>query len=170
MEEKDFADWWRGLKGTEQSKPLYEARPRESYFDHLLNEHGLSWGGNVDGFILSPDYMKTWAIIETRTTQKTPIEKYDPAVFYPSHFTRAGDYKTWEPVVLLASRLRVPLFLFTFEREGNKKRIGFAVVDHISVNDLVYQGSPPYQNIIEGPENISQQVKNSLSRKPPSKL
>lgn len=168
LETRNFADWWHKLKGTEQSKPLYEASPRLSYFDRLLAEHGLSWGGNIDGFILSSN-MRAQAIIETRYTKKNPLEGYDPAVFFPPHYTRAGDYKTWEPVVLLASMLEIPLFLFTFERESDKERMGFAVIDSISKQELKYQDIPPNKNITEGIENIRHQIMKNLSRKPPSK-
>jgi len=135
----------------------------------LLDKHGLSWGGNVDGFILSSD-MKTQAIIETRNTKKIPLEEYDPAVFFPPHFTRAGDYKTWEPVVILASKLRIPLFLFTFERGSHEERMGFAIIDSISERKLEYQDFPPNEKIIEGITNIRNQIMGNMSRKPPSKL
>lgn len=160
----NFADWWRKLKGTEQSKPLYKASPRLSYFDRLLAEHGLSWGGNIDGFILNSN-MRTQVIIETRYTKKIPLEDYDPAVFFSPHYTRAGDYKTWEPVVLLASMLEAPLFLFTFERKSDRERIGFAIVDSISTQELKYQDIPPNKNITEGIENIRHQIMKNLSRK-----
>lgn len=169
LKPKNFADWWGELKGTEQSKPLYEASSRISYFDRLLDEHGLAWGGNIDGFILSSD-MKPLVIIETRYTQKIGLEDYDPAVFYPPHYTRAGDYKTWEPMVLLAFELSIPLFLFTFERESDEERMGFAIIDSISEKELRYQNVPPNKNIIEGVEKIRHQIMINSSRKPPNKF
>lgn len=169
LETEDFGDWWRELKGTEQSKPLYNASSRVSYFDRLLEEQDLSWGGNIDGFILSSD-VRTQAIIETRFTSKIPLEDYDPADFYLPHYSRAGDYKTWEPVVLLASKLGVPLLLFTFERESDEERIGFSVVDSMSKQELKYQGAPPNKNICAGIGNISRQIMKNLLRNPPRKL
>jgi hypothetical protein len=170
LETKSFADWWSILKGTEQTAPLYEAGPRVSYFDRLLDERKLSWGGNIDGFILNSN-MRAQAIIETRYTEKNPLEGYDPAIFFPPHYTRKGDYKTWEPVVLLAARLEIPLFLFTFERKSDKERMGFAVVDSISQSkqELEYQDTPPHKNIVEGIANIRHQIIENLSRKPPHK-
>jgi hypothetical protein len=169
LEPKNFADWWSELKGTKQTKPLYEAGPRISLFDRLLEKQGLAWGGNIDGFILG-SHMKPLVIIETRYTQKIPLEDYDPAVFYPPHYTRAGDYKTWEPMVLLASKLSTPLFLFTFERESDEERIGFAVINSISERELEYQGGPPNKNIVQGIENIKHQIMRNLQRKPPTRL
>jgi len=169
LKPKQFAEWWGKLKGTKQTKPLYEAKSRVSYFDEVLERYGLAWGGNIDGFLISSE-MRPQAIIETRYTKKNILEEYDPAIFYPPHYKRAGDYKTWEPVVLLASRLKVPLFLFTFERKSGEERIGFAVIDYISEKELKYQDDPPNKNIIEGIENIKSQIKKNLSRKPPKRF
>ena len=167
LELNKFADWWSELKGTEQSKPLYEAARRISYFDQLLAKRRLAWGGNIDGFLLNSD-MRTQAIIETRYTTKNPLEVYDPAIFYPPHYTRAGDYKTWEPLVLLASELNIPLFLFTFERKSDEDRLGFAIIDYISKEELKYHKDPPHKNIIKGIENINKEIKKNISKQPPT--
>jgi len=169
LEPKNFANWWSQLKGTKQTKPLYEARSRTSFFDRLLEEHGLAWGGNIDGFLLN-SRMKVQAIIEMRYTEKIPLKDYDPAVFFAPHYTRAGDYKTWEPVVLLASKLRTPLYLLTLERESGEERIGFAIIDSISKEELKYQDTPPNKNIINGLKNIEEHILKNLSRKPPKIL
>ena len=160
---KQYANWWASIKGTVQSKPLHEARSRVSFFDDLLAKYGLAWGGNVDGFLLSSK-MEPQAILETRYTTKTPFERYDPAVYFRY---RNGDYKTWEPLILLAMRLRVPLFLLTFERKSTKDRLGFSIIDSISREKLFYRNGPPFNNIIHGVVNIQQQIRDKLSEDPP---
>lgn len=164
-----FAQWWAKLKGTQQTKPLYEASSRLSVFDEILAKHGLAWGGNIDGFLINTK-QEIIAIIESRYSTKAPLEKYDPAIFYPPHYTRAGDYNTWKPVVLLASKLRVPLYLFTFERESLADRIGFSVVSSMSKAELLYQTAPPYQNIVIGLPNIKAEIRKYLSSKPPVEI
>lgn len=164
---ENFANWWRILKGTKQTKPLYEAGPRaQNIFDDILFKNDTAWGGNVDGFTLN-NQLSPSAIIETRYTTKNPLERYDPAIYFRGYGTRAGDYKTWEPLVLLASKLKIPLFLFTFERKKIKNRIGFSVIEYISKDKLNYQDNPPFENIVNGVENIKNEIRNNLSKKPP---
>jgi hypothetical protein len=163
-----FPNWWAELKGTKQSKKLYEARGRISFYDYILKQYGLAWGGNIDGFTLNSN-MSPQAIIETRYTTKTPLEDYDPAIFFSPHYTRKGDYMTWKPLILLASKLKIPLFLITFERNSTIERIGFSVIDSITNEDLNYQNNnPPNKNIIIGIENIKKQIKAMISKKPPN--
>lgn len=155
--------WWASIKGTVQVKPLHEAGSRISFFDDLLAKSGLAWGGNIDGFLLDPK-MRPQAIIETRYPSKKPLEKYDPAIYFKY---RNGDYKTWEPLILLAMKLRIPLFLFTIERKSAMDRLGFSVIDSISEEKLFYRNGPPFNNIVRGIENIRQQIIEKLSENPP---
>jgi len=158
-----FANWWASIKGTRQKKPLHEARSRISFFDDILAKYGLAWGGNVDGFLLDSK-MRAQAIIETRYSTKKPLEEYDPAVYFRY---RNGDYNTWKPLILLSTRLKVPLFLLTFERGSAQERLGFSVIDSISNEKLFYRGSPPCNYIISGVENIRQRIEEMISEKPP---
>ncbi len=161
---EEYADWWASIKGTVQTKPLHEARSRISFFDNLLAKYGLAWGGNIDGFLLSSK-MKPQAILETRYTTKAPLERYDPAVYFKY---RNGDYKTWEPLILLAMRLKIPLFLLTFERKSTKDRLGFSTIESISREELVYRNGPPFKSIIRGVSNTRQQIREKLSEDSPS--
>ena len=46
--EEEFLQWWREHKQTEQKKTYrrdFQERASDSYFDHLLEGHGLKWGG-----------------------------------------------------------------------------------------------------------------------------
>jgi hypothetical protein len=162
---EDFPDWWIKIKGTEQSKPLYEAADRRSLYDQLIEKRGLAWGGNVDGFALDGD--KIVAIIESRYTEKKPLERYDPAEYYTPKPWRAGDYNTWKPVVLLSSELKIPLFLFTFQRQSEEERVGISLIGSISKDELEYQNSAPYQNIVKGLANIKAEVMRNLRKPPP---
>lgn len=158
----EFAKWWASIKRTVQDKKLYEAKERLSFFDNLLDQHGLAWGGNVDGFLLDFN-MKTRAIIEFRFPSKSALENYDPADYFNY---RNGDYYMWEPLVLLSNRLRVPLFLMSFERNSLKDRLGFSVIDSISKDKLSYRGDRPCDNIIQGVQNIADELESKLSESP----
>jgi len=158
----EFAKWWALIKGTVQTKPLHEAKPRLSSFDNILDQHGLAWGGNVDGFVLNPE-LKPCAIIEFRYPTKFALENYDPADFFTY---RNGDYYTWEPLVLLSSRLGVPLFLMTFDRNSQRERIGFSVIDSISRTELLHRYNRPCDNIIQGVQSITRELETRLSESP----
>jgi hypothetical protein len=157
----EFAKWWASTKGTVQTKRLYEAKERLEFFDDLLGEYGLAWGGNVDGFLLDSK-MKTKAIIEFRFTTFA-LDKYDPADWFNY---RNGDYYMWEPLVFLSIRLKVPLFLMTFERNSQKDRLGFSVIDSISKAGLSHRGDRPCDNIIQGVGNIMDELEKKLSESP----
>jgi hypothetical protein len=158
----EFAKWWASIKGTVQDKKLYEAKGRLSFFDNLLDRYGLAWGGNVDGFLLDLK-MKISAIIEFRFPSKSALENYDPADYFNY---RNGDYYMWEPLVLLSIRLRAPLFLMTFERNSQKDRLGFSVIDSISKAGLSHRGDRPCDNIIQGIGNIMDELERKLSESP----
>lgn len=159
----EFVSWWASIKRTVQKKPLYEAGSRISFFDDLLAKSGLAWGGNIDGFLLDTGWIPQ-AILETRYSSKKPLETYDPADYFKY---RDGDYKTWEPLILLAMELRTPLFLLTFERKSSMDRLGFSVIDSISTDKLFYRHGLPFDNIVRGVEKIRQQIMRKLSQNPP---
>jgi hypothetical protein len=141
----DFSSWWAHLKGTTQTKQLFEAQPRTRMIDEVLEGYGLSWGGNVDGFILSKDdNQKILGIVERRVSSNYPVKDYDPANFF---FYRGGDYNTWLPLVTLSQQLNCPLFLMTFN-SNDDTHFGIAVVDNIN-GGLRYKSGPPNQNIFK---------------------
>jgi hypothetical protein len=145
--------WWKNLKQTEQTKRLYEAKSRilykKSRVDYVIESRGLSWGGNIDGFLVKNS--KISLLIECRQPDplKNPIEKYDPKKYF---FYRGGDYHTWLPLKVCAKRLNVPLLLLTFQK--GKKIMGCAAVKNISrdkgieyyKDDLLNGG--PHQNLL----------------------
>ena len=73
--EDGFIDWWKSIKGTDQSKDFNNgATPRATttIFDRVLEKHHLSWGGNIDGFIFRRQ--KPVCIIENIYTYQNPLD------------------------------------------------------------------------------------------------
>jgi hypothetical protein len=163
---RDFPSWWAEIKQTKQPKPIYEAsdRIKEPIFDTLLEKAGLAWGGNIDGFILRDN--RILAIIENIYTNNNPLESRwgEPAPYFMG---KGPNYNTWEPTVMLANILGVPLFLFTFEGKNNKERIGFTVIDYLSTEGIYYKGPRPNENIISGIEAIQKTINDNLGQAPP---
>ncbi len=78
--EGDFIEWWRKNKGVRQTKgrrPAWQERLRDSYFERLFRENGLSGGGNIDGIWFDKNGA-IGAVVEIRNTSAEPIETYDP--------------------------------------------------------------------------------------------
>lgn len=166
LTEKDFVFWWAKLKGLSQPKPLMEAadRVKDSIFDIVLEKNGMAWGGNIDGFMFKN---KSFAcIIENIYTQKNPLHspKGEPSYYF---HMRGPNYNTWYPTVKLAKELNVPLFLFTIEGNNNNERIGFAVIDYLSTQGIIYKGKKPNENIIVGLEEIERTIINNLGASSP---
>lgn len=155
----DFVTWWGRLKGTLQTKELFEAANRTKKIDEILEKHGLSWGGNVDGFILSLSKDETiLGIVEKRLSHKYNIENYDPANFF--HY-RGGDYNTWLPLITLSKQLNCPLFLMTFNINDNKN-FGLAVVDNIN-GGLNYRSATPNENIFNDISKAKKWMSNYMN-------
>lgn len=147
-QEKDyqaFAEWWASLKGTIQTKALNEAGARiaDSTVDEVIESAGLSWGGNVDGFIVLKESDIILGIVEKRVSHRKEVTEYNPANYFNY---RGGDYNTWLPLVKLANQLNCPLFLMTFNIRDNT-RIGISVISGITRNSLEYHTNPPNENI-----------------------
>lgn len=165
-----FVEWWKKLKGTSQTKGFYEAstRVKKSSFDKILTANGLAWGGNVDGFMIKDK--KIIAIIENIYTQKNPLnsEGANPAVYF---LKRGPNYNTWLSTVLLAKKLNVPLFLFTFEGNNDKERLGFAVIDKLDPTGIYYRNNlSPNNNIIGGIDKITETIFQNLNQPTPTRL
>lgn len=165
LDEVNFVNWWRELKGHGQSKPFYEPnRIDKSIFDIVIEKQGYSWGGNIDGYMFLNKNIV--CIIENIYTQKNPLdsERGDPRTYFKS---KGPNYNSWKPVVLLSRLLNVPLFLFTWDGKSNEEKIGFSVIDSLSPQDIMYRYLPPYKNIIYGKENIKNHIFSHLGESPP---
>lgn len=123
LTEDGFIQWWKQKKRTIQTKPYrqqFRQRAETSYFDDLLESHGLKWGGNIDGYLvtLHNNEEDVSAIIENRFTNKVSLSRYDPNNFYTDG---GGDYYTWLPLMILKDRLGVPLFLMTYSNRSEEE-------------------------------------------------
>lgn len=143
LSEEEFIQWWQEMKGTVQTKLYgkdFRTRAAKSYFDNLLESHGLKWGGNIDGYLVIDrnDRHNIIAIIENRFTNMTPLSKYDPNTYYKGY--NGGDYYTWLPLMNLKDSLDVPLFLMTYSyRDGEQNQVGITrVLGQSKNNGLLY--------------------------------
>jgi hypothetical protein len=164
--EEDFVNWWKILKGHKQNKPYFEPnRINNSIFDIVIEKRGLSWGGNVDGFMFKSK--KIVCVIENIYTQKNPLnsEKGDPRTYFKS---KGPNFNSWKPLVILSIKLNVPLFLFTWDGKSEDEKIGFSIIDKLTYDDIFYRNNiPPYKQIIEGKTNIKNFILNNLNQSPP---
>lgn len=164
LDENEFINWWKSIKGTEQSKGLNNgAKPRaeNTIFDDVLDKHHLAWGGNIDGFIFRRG--KLVCIIENIYTKRHPLDtpEGEPSKYF---FKQGPNYNTWYSSVKLANDLSVPLFLFTIDGNNkNDERIGFTTIDHLSAKGIFYKdGKFPNQNVIQGLSHIVEVVNSNL--------
>ena len=153
--EEEFLQWWREHKQTEQKKTYrrdFQERASDSYFDHLLESHGLKWGGNIDGLLIpAQGAARVAAVVENRYTNQVPLRRYEPG----KHFDR--DIFTWRPLILLRKKLNVPLVLMTYSRRpGEGRAVGMAQVlnEPEETGALRYRGLPPRQNVTRSPEEV----------------
>ncbi len=155
--EEEFIAWWRRKKGTTQTKIYrrdFQERAERTFFDRLLEEHGLKWGGNIDGFLVveRDGVPHIAAIIENRYTNRKPLASYDPNACYSGY--NGSDRNTWLPLMKLKDKLGVPLFLMTYSRrEGEENLVGITEILGQTETGLVYiqdsNGTPvrPCDNI-----------------------
>jgi len=167
--ENDFCDWFASIKGTIQTKPLYEADPRKSFFDNLIESKGISWGGNIDSYVIGEDE-KVECIIETRLSNRSSVQDYDPARYFKGTYRKRGDYNTWEPLFMLASRLEIPLFLITFSRTTNQDIAGFSTLHTMSKESIQYRDSTPNNNVLRGVEAVQKELVRKMGASPPKIL
>ena len=145
--EAQFIEWWAEHKQTKQTKPYraeVTSRIRKSYFDGLLEPHGLKWGGNIDGFTV--DMSKTPrvnALIENRFSKYMSVSDYDPRDFFKNG---GGDYHSWLPLFQIKDGINVPLILCTYSKMGNHIiEIGATKLDSLDKDGIKYDekfGSP----------------------------
>ena len=165
--EEGFIDWWRSNKGTEPTKDFNNGaqnRADRTIFDVVLERHGLSWGGNIDGFIFRKG--KLGCIIENIYTYRHPLDtpEGEPSKYF---FKRGPNYNTWYSSVKLAYDLSVPLFLFTINGNTNKERIGFTIIDHLNSEGIYYKDDIlPNDNVISRIKNIVNEVNSHIATIP----
>lgn len=149
--EDKFIEWWAEKKKTPQTKRFRKQYIQNSYFDKLLESHGMVWGGNIDGAIFAPDG-SVEAIVEIRCTEKNPIETYDPSRYYKE------DAFTWQPVLKLSRDLDIPCVLLTFKKEykdGETGVLGIAGVLGNDENGLKYlDAKPPCNNLVHSADEV----------------
>lgn len=149
--EDKFIEWWAEKKKTPQTKIFRKRYIQDSYFDKLLESHGMVWGGNIDGAIFAPDG-SVEAIVEIRCTEKNPIETYDPSRYYKE------DTFTWQPVLKLSRDLGIPCVLLTFKKEykdGETGVLGVAGVLGNDDNGLKYlDAKPPCNNLVHSADEV----------------
>jgi len=165
--EEKFIEWWQKIKGQKQTKEVFEAQVRidSSVFDNVLAKYKLAWGGNIDGYMFKEKHIA--CIIENIYTQKNPLDspKGDPYYYFKG---KGPNYNTWYPTVKLASILKIPLFLFTIQGNSDDAKIGFAIIEHLSTEEIHYlDGIFPHKNIIEGKDNIKKMILSKLNVKAP---
>ena len=91
--------------------------------------------------------------------------KGDPYYYFKG---KGPNYNTWYPTVKLAGILNIPLFLFTIQGNSDDAKIGFAIIEHLSTEEIHYlDGIFPHKNIIEGKENIKRMILSKLNVKAP---
>ena len=168
FDETGFVNWWRTIKGTAQTKGFNngaESMVEKTIFDSVLEKHNLSWGGNIDGFIIRDG--KPICIIDNIYSRKHPIDtpKSDPAKYF---FKKGPNYNTWYSTVKLACDLQHPHLLFTFDRNSDQERIGLTTIHHLNTKGIFYVNDiAPYAHLVEGEDCIIADVLSRLSAPPP---
>lgn len=162
-DEESFIGWWRSIKKLTQTKKTVEARPRQglTVFDNVIEKNGYSWGGNMDGFILTDKDNSVKAIIEVRQSRSFPIEKYDPANYFSGTATKGGDFKTWLPLVYLKKAYNIPIILLTFSTKSGTS-YGFTEVLSINESKLFYVNNVSPTKNVNNDFNILKKWVNEL--------
>lgn len=156
---QQVAEQWAAWKGTRQTKALNEAavRVNRTLIDGILDQAGLSWGGNIDGFLLRDD--KVIALMEFRFTGRGVLETYDPQKWF---FHRGGDYGTWRPLMMAKDVLKVPLILLTFEKPN---RVGCGIAEIVAMTSnagITYASGPPGQSIASTLQDADKKILSLL--------
>lgn len=171
-----FAQWWREYKKMPQSKPLDnggEPRLVETVFDRVLREHGLEWGGNIDGFVVDADFSRVTCIIDNISSKgELTNERADPARYLTSPNPKHGPrYKSWLGPVTLAQKLGVPHALFTVDKTNRTaEHIGLAFIASLSHAALRYAGDPPFRNVLSGKAHIAEVFAEQLAQAQPPRV
>jgi len=168
LSENSFAEWWRTRQSFDQVKGMYDANRRiaDSIIDKVLFQNHLSWGVNVDGFMLTRNKNRVLGIFEKRIRTRKGIygvDTYDPNRYFMGTANRGGDYNSWSILHALATRLGCGLFLMTFDDGPGTRRMGIAIIKRVSARGLVYsQEGPPTQNILCEPDECKNWLKKRL--------
>ena len=168
FDERGFVDWWKTIKGTTQTKGFNNGADdvvNKTIFDLVLAKYNLSWGGNIDGFIIREG--NPICIIDNIFSRVHRIDtpKSDPAMYV---FKRGPNYNTWYSTVKLACDLQHPHLLFTFDGNSTQKRIGLTTIHHLSSRGIFYADNvAPHTHLVEGEERIVEDVLSRLSTAPP---
>jgi len=164
--ELSFINWWQSVKKLSQTKKTVEARLRQNLtlFDRIIEKYGYSWGGNMDGFIISDSDNLVKAIIEVRKSNYSTIEEYDPAKYFLGTKTKGGDFKTWLPLIYLKKAYNLPLILLTLSTKS-KLEFGFTEVNTISTSRLFYVDDiPPTKNVTDNYEKFKDWIMKLTNR------
>lgn len=168
LTEVQFAFWWKKRQPFEQTKGMYNAKSRiyDSMIDNVLFANRLSWGINVDGFMLNIEKTRVLGIFEKRIRTKNgnyDVSNYDPNKYFMGTTTRAGDYASWRILHDLATRLRCRLYLLTFDDGPETRRMGVAEIRRVTSVGLEYaDNEPPQRNLLEEPDEFEEWLKPRL--------
>jgi hypothetical protein len=147
MSDDELVKWWKDRQSFHQKKSLYEAKSRiaNSRIDQVLFGNSLAWGVNIDGFLM--DERKVSAIIEKRITKSSSVPYYDPNIYFHGSHTKSGDYPSWSILWDLAKKIKVPLFLMTFDHKSTQQ-VGVTRIINVTINGLEYENNmKPNQQI-----------------------
>ncbi len=163
ISEKEFLQWWAAHKKTIQTKgyrPQLTDSIKDSYFDTLLESHGMKWGGNVDGFLVMSDRDFTpTAIIENRFTEQASIYRYDPAKYYSS------DIQTWFPLRLACRVLDLPLILCVYSKRPDERELIALAEVRWDEDGLIYQDNVrPCDNVFSDLEKAENWILRTIYR------
>jgi hypothetical protein len=169
--ESQFASWWKKRQPFEQTKGMYNAKRRiyDSLIDNVLFANRLSWGINVDGFMLNNQKTKVLGIFEKRIRTKNgsyDVSNYDPNKYFLGTSTRAGDYASWRILHDLATKLGCKLYLLTFDDGPDTRRMGVAEIRSVTATGLEYsENETPQRNILEEPDEFEEWLKPRLMQR-----
>lgn len=166
MSEQDFANWWGKLKGMPQTKQLNNGaggRADNTVFDSALRKHGLEWGGNIDGYVLTENKKDVVCIIDNisvstaRLGNKMEDEKADPSVYFHSTNPKHGPrYEGWYGAVKLASELEIPHMLLTVDKKNPRiEHVGMTFIDELSPEGVFYiENISPNMRVVNNIDEI----------------
>lgn len=167
--EDGFVRWWGSLKGMPQRKRLNNGGEERllTVFDRVLRRHGMEWGGNIDGFVVSFEEGKITAIIDNISCKNDLSSAYsDPARFFSSTNPRHGPkYEGWYGAIKTSSTLQVPHLLFTIDKSHPEvPHIGCTAFRKLSAEGIFYHGGrKPNEHIITGMDNILSEVESLIA-------
>ncbi len=172
MNEDGFAQWWKELKGMPQTKQLNNGagvRANNTVFDGVLRRHGLEWGGNIDGFILSADNNEVLCVIDNISVSVDDLggNNADPGAYFHSPNPKHGPrYEGWYGAVKLSNQIEVPHMLLTIDKKHPEmEHVGMTFIDDLSPRGLTYiDNISPNRRVVNGIDNIALTYARLISR------